>query len=441
MRPGDARGPEPPIHAVGDVETRFVPRSIDSDPRVSHPLPLGRRYDIGSERRQPPQGPLLLTGATGFLGMQLLARYLDRTDRRVYALVRARDELEAGRRLRATVAALVPDPAAYAHRIVAVPGDITLPGLGLAPERRDALAETVGEIVHAAASVAFELPLERSREINVEGTRRMLAFADACARRGALRRFSYVSTAYVAGTHRGAFGEDDLDLGQQFRNPYERSKFEAERLVRARADRLPIQIFRPSIVVGEQTTGWTPSFNVIYWPIRAFSRGTYAVLPAKRRAPVDVVPVDFVADAIFELSRHAWGAGETYHLAAGPGAATVGQLIDLSAARFNRRPPRTLSPGLYRRLVHPLLVRASRGGRRAALERSEPFFPYFALQVSYETTRTARRLGPFGLRPTPLPAYFDRLVDYALATRWGKRPRTRAQMLCGDSGAPQTRAA
>jgi thioester reductase-like protein len=400
-----------------------------------HELHGGKRDEIGGERGQTPPGPLLLTGGTGLLGMQLLARYLERTDRRVYALVRARDELEASRRLRATVAALVPNSADHVDRVTAVRGDITRPDLGLDRRRRDAVAENVGEIVHAAASVTFELPLERSREVNLEGTRRVLALAELCGRRGDLRRFSYVSTAYVAGTHCGVFAEDDLDLGQDFRNPYERSKFEAERLVRAHADRLPIQIFRPSIVVGEETTGWTPTFNVIYWPIRAFSRGTYAALPAKRDAPVDVVPVDFVADAIFELSRHAWGAGETYHLAAGDRAATVGQLIDLSAARFDRRPPKTLPPGLYRLLLHPLLLRLSHGRRRAALERSEAFFPYFAQEVAYDTSRARRRLGTVGLRPPPLSAYFGRLVDYALATRWGKRPRTRAEILATASPA------
>jgi thioester reductase-like protein len=390
---------------------------------------------------EAPSGPLLLTGATGFLGMQLLARYLERTERRIYALVRAGDDLEASRRLRETVAGLVPDPAAYGDRVTAVRGDITRPGLGLDPRRRDALAEAVTEIVHGAASVTFDLPLERSREINVEGTRRMLALARLCARRGGLRRFSYVSTAYVAGTHCGAFGEDELDLGQDFRNPYERSKFEAERLVRAHRDELPVQIFRPSIVVGEERTGWTPAFNVIYWPIRAFSRGAYLVLPAKRDAPVDVVPVNFVADAILELSRHPWGAGETYNLAAGPRASTVGELIDLSAARFQRRPPATLPPRLYRRALHPLLLRLSGGRRRAALQRSEPFFPYFAMEVSYETERAAQRLERAGLRPSPLAGYFDRLVDFAVACRWGKKPRTRAQMLRGDAGAPRTRAA
>ena len=388
-----------------------------------------------------PEQPLLLTGATGFLGMELLARYLKRTDRRVYALIRADGEVDAARRLRATAAAMLPDASAYDDRLVAVPGDITLPGLGLDPKRRDQLAENVGEVVHAAASVSFELPLDPSREINSEGTRRMIALAELCAQRGGLRRFSYVSTAYVSGTCSGEFGEDDLDVEQDFRNPYERSKFEAESLVRAHRDRLPMQIFRPSIIVGEEGTGWTPTFNVIYAPMRAFSRGAYVLLPARRGAPVDVVSIDFVADAIFELSRQPWGAGETYNLAAGPTASTVGELIDLSAAHFGRRPPAAIPPGLYRRLVHPLLVRTARGARRAALRRSEPFFPYFAMRVTYDTSTAARRLSSAGIRPRPLAEYFGRLVDYAKSTRWGKATRTRAEMIGDEPRSPSIRAA
>jgi long-chain acyl-CoA synthetase len=118
-----------------------------------------------------------------------------------------------------------------------------------------------------------------------------------------------ISTAYVAGEHTGQFNEDDLDVGQRFRNAYEQSKFEAESLVASRRARLPITVLRPSIVVGESDSGWTTSFNVVYWPLRAFSRGAYLALPARREAPVDVVPVDYVADAIFALSQAACAEG------------------------------------------------------------------------------------------------------------------------------------
>jgi long-chain acyl-CoA synthetase len=329
-------------------------------------------------------GPVLLTGATGFLGMELLARYLERGDRTVYALIRARDDAEASARLRAAAHEVVPGAERYDDRLVAIRGDVAAPGLGLNEAQRDALAERVTEIVHSAASVEFTLPLDEARRINVGGTRNMLDLALLAQRRGGLRRFSHVSTAYVAGTHRGVFAEDDLDLGQEHRNTYERTKWEAEKLVREHAGVLPLQVFRPSIVVGESETGWTPAFNVIYAPLKAFARGaTTPVMPARRASPVDVVPVDYVADAIHALAGGGVSSapGLTYSLAAGPQASSVGELIDLSAAAFERSRPLALQPWLYQRTVHRALLRRSSGPRRRWLEHGEVFYPYFALRA------------------------------------------------------------
>ena len=373
-------------------------------------------------------GAVLLTGATGFVGMEILARYLERTDRPIYALVRADDEDEATERVREQVASQYGREDAHPGQVVAVPADIEEPGLGLDDGAREALAERVTDVVHSAASVSFELPLEESREVNVEGTRRVLELADLCRRRrNGLNRFAYVSTAYVAGTHEGEFTEDDLEVGQSFRNAYERSKYEAERLVRGYRDRLPIQIFRPSIVVGERPSGWTASFNVLYSPLKAFARGTLPALPARPSAPVDVVPVDYVADAVFELSKWPVGEYETYHLVAGSEATTVGRLVDLSARHFRRRRPLLLPPGIYRRLIHPLLVRLGARGRREALRRMETFFPYFSMRVFYANRRARARLEPAGIRVTPVERYYDRLVGFAVRARFGRRALGRAQ--------------
>ena len=97
-------------------------------------------------------------------------------------------------------------------------------------------------------------------------------------------------------------------------------------------ERLPVTVLRPSIIVGERDSGWTTSFNVLYWPLRAFSRGTYIALPARGDAPVDVVPVDYVADAIFALSQAPEAEGATYHLTAGADASSVGELVELASA-------------------------------------------------------------------------------------------------------------
>ena len=372
---------------------------------------------------------VLLTGATGFVGMEVLARFLERTDRDLYVLVRGADDVEVARRVEGALSTLYGCEHSYIRRVGAVRGDITREGLGLPDRRRDELAERVGEIIHVAASVEFDLGLEQAREVNVEGTRRVLEFAELCQRRAGLRRLSYVSTAYVAGDHAGLFAEQDLDVGQRFRNAYEQSKFEAERLVAGRREQLPITVLRPSIIVGESDTGWTASFNVLYWPLRAFARGTYLALPARREAPVDVVPVDFVADAIFLLSQLKDAEGMTYHLSAGPATSSVGEVVELARRRFARPAPRLIAPWAYRRVLHPVLVHTSRDARRRrALERSRLYFPYFSVDVAYDNRRCRETLAPAGIHPKPLREYFDRLVEFALLAQWGRRQISRAEV-------------
>ena len=370
---------------------------------------------------------VLLTGATGFLGMELLARYLERTDRHVYALVRADDEREAAERMRGVIENLSGDRSSHRDRWSTIAGDVESDGLGIEPGRRRELARTIGDVVHSAASVSFSLPLEQARAINVEGTRRLLEFAELCREEGGLRSLAYVSTAYVAGDHAGTFGEDELDVGQGFRNSYERSKFEAERMVRGHADRLPVQIFRPSIIVGEAESGWTASFNVLYPPLRGFEAGAYPALPAQASTPVDVVPVDYVADGIFELTERSGKRGEVHHLVAGRRAATVGLLVDRAARYFRKPPPRLLPPLVYRLFLHPLLLVASRGRRRRALRRTEALFPYFRMRVRFDDRRARSRLEPLGIRVPRPESYFDRLLDFAVAARWGKRSLSRAE--------------
>ncbi len=373
-------------------------------------------------------GAIFLTGSSGFVGMELLARYLERTNRTVYALIRASDDEEAGRRVHQAARTVVSDADAYADRLVAVRGDVTQPDLGLHARTREQLAEEVTDVVHSAASVAFNLPIDQAREINLHGTRRVLDLAELCAQCGhGLRRLAHVSTAYVAGSHRGRFHEHDLDRRQRFNNSYEFSKWEAEKLVRSRSERIPTTVFRPSIVVGEHDSGWTPAFNVVYGPLRAYSRGSLTLVPGRRSAPADVVPVDYVADAIFELSSRPEAEGQTYTLAAGPEARTVGDLIRMSANAFGRRRALALHPGVYSSAVHPWLLRRGSKSRRKALKRAEVYFPYFDVGARFDTTAATKALAPAGIRVPPLETYFDSLVRFARAADWGKRPITRVE--------------
>jgi long-chain acyl-CoA synthetase len=334
---------------------------------------------------------ILLTGATGFLGMEVLARLLERTDREVLCLVRAADETGAQERLDAVLASLYHDPSPYRGRVRALPGDLTA---GVAAPQ-----EEIDVVCHCAASITFDLPLEEAREVNVEGTRAMLDLA----RTVGARRFVHVSTAYVAGTHSGLFTEDML--GSEFRNTYEQTKCEAEQVVRE-VSGMEVAIARPSIVMGESDTGWTPAFNVLYWPLRAFARGLFEQVPAKPDGRVDVVPVDYVADGIARLIES--DVTGTFNLVSGTDANTVEELSELACTHFDRpRPP---------------YVKTGEFGGTTADEHGAVFLPYFDMEVVFDDTRTRELLG---LQPPKLRAYFDTLMDYADLAKWGKRGMTR----------------
>ena len=353
----------------------------------------------------------LLTGATGFLGMEVLVRLLG-DERPLLALVRGHDGEDADARLAETLDRLGV-PAGRRAGVRAVGGDLTAPGLGLDPDVREALVEEIDEVVHCAASVSFDLPLERAREINVAGARRVARLAADAADRGGLRRLVHVSTAYVAGRHPGRFAEDDLDVGQDFRNTYEQTKAEAEASVREEAAGLPLVVVRPSIVVGESDSGWTPAFNVLYWPLRAFSRGLIEELPARADGRVDVVPVDYVADAIVHLLRDRPDVVGTVHVTASDSAVTVDELVDLACTALDRDRPR-LAPLTGSEL-------ADRSPQAAQ------YLPYFDIDVAFDDARAQKVLHAAGIAPPPLAGYFDRLVAFAQDARWGKRDVTRAQ--------------
>jgi nucleoside-diphosphate-sugar epimerase len=330
---------------------------------------------------------ILLTGATGFLGMEVLVRLLERSDHEVLCLVRADDRESAEARLDDVLTKLYADPSPYRARVHALPGDLTT-GVAAPPEQE------IDVVCHCAASISFDLPLDEARAINVEGTRGVLEMARAAG----ARRFVHVSTAYVSGTHTGEFTEDML--GTEFRNTYEQTKAEAERIVAA-TEGMEVAIARPSIVVGESGTGWTPAFNVLYWPLRAFARGLFDTIPARPESRVDVVPVDYVADGITALiDAEATG---TFNLVAAEEAATVDELARMACAHFGRECPPYVQTG------------ASSGA--AVDEHGAVYVPYFDMEVMFDDARTRDVLG---IRAPRLSEYFDTLLDYAHAARWGK---------------------
>jgi thioester reductase-like protein len=351
-------------------------------------------------------GAILLTGATGFLGMDTLARVIDGGHEQIVVLVRADDRGGAQRRLAEVLARLYEDPTPAAARVQAVRGNLLEPGLGISPEDRRRLVGGVDRIIHCAASISFDSPLEQARAINVDGVARMLELAREIVAAGRLRRLVHVSTSYVSGRHCGSFHEQDLDVGQEFRNTYEHSKHEAEHLIREAGD-LPMVVARPSIVVGDRASGWTPAFNVIYWPIRAAERGLLREVPARPDSIVDFVPVDYVTDCLLALLDAPEARG-TYHLVAGEHALSAGELAGLHSSLLGRAPVRLVS-----------------GAARGLPQGAEAYVPYFDVRCAFDDARMRPILQRCGIEK-PRPAdYLERLIAYAHRTRWGKRPVSR----------------
>jgi thioester reductase-like protein len=365
----------------------------------------------------------LITGATGFVGRELARRLLERhPTRELCALIRGRDEQELQRRRAQIVAGL---PAAAASRLRAVQGDLVSPGLGLSPADAGELRERVDRVVHVAATVRFDHPLEEARRINVGGTAQVLALCREIRARGRSGRLDYVGTAFVAGSRSGLAREDDLDVGQGFRNTYERSKLEAEQLCREAGKELPVAIHRPAIVVGDSRSGATTSFNTIYWPMKllvALAARSGSLLPRLLPIPlrpdctIDIVPVDWVAEAMCVLYASERAEGRCHQLAAGPRAPTIRDLVELGCQHLGVPALRFAEPdGLGARLG----ARLSPLGRRAAPR----FFHNAGLILAY--TRENPRFDvsntlAAGLEAPDFRDFFRRILDFAIGAKFGR---------------------
>jgi thioester reductase-like protein len=271
---------------------------------------------------------VFLTGFPGFLGSQLVERLLRRysDDVRINCLIQARYRDLAERR----VTALESQEPAWTGRVCLVEGDITVSDLGLGPDY-DRLAPDTFEIFHLAAVYDLAVSRELGMRINVDGTRNMLAFAKRCGDR--LRRFQYVSTCYVSGRYKGNFTEHDLDNGRDFNNYYEETKYLAEVDVQEQMRQgMPVTIYRPAIVVGDSITGATQKYDgpyyLIQWMLRYPKLALIPVIGDTAWHEVNLVPRDFVIDALDYLGSREDSGGKVYQLT-DPYPLTVDLIIHL----------------------------------------------------------------------------------------------------------------
>jgi long-chain acyl-CoA synthetase len=326
-------------------------------------------------------GVILLTGGTGFLGTEVAARLLARADLEIISLVPASADAAA---VAACSRAWWHRPqlrSALGSRIRAVVGDVTRPRLGLDPRTDADLCYRVTHIVHAAADLRVDTSVEELRRTNVDGVAHVLEFARSV--RG-LSRLVHVSTAYVAGGRTGTVGEDDLTDAFGFESPYEQTKYEGERLVRTASSELPVSIVRPAMIVGDSRTGDVKTFNTFYTPLRMLLSGQLRIVPASRRLRVNIVPVDYVADAIVRLAFEPAAEGLTFHLTTPTGQLPTAEEVVAVARRWTRD---RLGIRLPRPLFVPIGVGAAgRSGRLLA--------PYFRERRRFRRDHTDALLGP-----------------------------------------------
>lgn len=291
---------------------------------------------------------LLLTGPTGLLGSYLV-RDLLLDGRPLAVLARGDRKRSAAERIEAIVRHWERVLGRPVARPTVLDGDLTRARCGLEEAALEWLGAHCGEVLHNAASLTFR-GSDRASEpwrTNVGGTRHVL---EVCREAG-IRHFHHVSTAYVCGLREGTVGEDDLDVGQAFGNDYERSKLEAERLVRG-ADHLEsATVFRPSIIVGDSRTGFTSTYHGLFAVLRLGHTLLTRVLIGSTSGPAllgllgvdprdgkNFVPVDWVAAVIAHVVQQPGGRGRTYHLTHPRPVAmdTIGRLVQEAVETYSR---------------------------------------------------------------------------------------------------------
>lgn len=253
---------------------------------------------------------IFITGATGLLGSYLL-KILLQNGHKVYALARGQNVQEASERVIKKVKFW--DEKVSAKNLSVLVGDIIKENLGLDSKTLYKLKSEVDEIFHCAAVTNLNWPLDEIRKINTEGTRNILYFAEECTKTGRFIKTNHISTAYIYGSFKGVFTENDLEVGQKFNTTYEQTKFEAEKLVGAyRKKGLWIDIFRPPIIIGHSKTGKILKFKNIYQLIYLCRLGIFDYLPVINLS-ARIVPVDSTSEAIYVISLNTKEKNKNYH--------------------------------------------------------------------------------------------------------------------------------
>src|ERR1700721_2223875 len=358
---------------------------------------------------------IFLTGSTGYIGSHVAANLL-RDGAALNVLVRARDVSEAERRLWQALQLHMDFPQFYEllqTRVRVFRGDLTEPGFGLDRDEYDRLVHTTDSVIHCAAS------LNRKSEksclnVNLRGTLEVLTLARHAEHYHGLRRFSEVSTVAVAGKphNEGVTEDNSIEWDRSDYDPYARTKKFCEHMTRVLLPDTPKTVFRPSIVLGDSRHAETTQFDMVKSFV--FLAGL-SVLPFRANDQIDIVNVDFVADAIATLHQKDQPEYDTYHLSSGTSSQTFRELTNaLASAQQKRKPifiPFTEKP--FAGSVNFLSNRKGPLGHGAAL--LKVFMPYLVWNTVFDNPRVTSELGR---RPVPFSQYSYPLLKFSRETNF-----------------------
>jgi len=354
---------------------------------------------------------IFLTGSTGYIGAHVAANLLRDHGASLNVLVRARDGGEAQGRLWQALQLHLEFPQFYEFlqtRVRVFRGDLTEPGFGLSRDEYDRLVHTTDSVIHCAAS------LNRKSEktclnVNLRGTLEVLTLARSAEHYHGLRRFSQVSTVAVAGKrHNEVVSEDrSIDWERSDYDPYARTKKFCEHMMRVLLPETPKTVFRPSIVLGDSRYAETTQFDMV--KAFVFLAGL-PVLPFRPKDKLDIVNVDFVAEAVATLHQKERPEHDTYHLSSGVGSQTFREITTALAAAQQKRAP-VFVPVVERPFAGSVNFLANRSGaigKGASL--MKVFMPYLVWNTVFDNKRVTKELGK---KPAAFSEYCYPLLKFS----------------------------
>lgn len=348
----------------------------------------------------------LVTGYPGFISRRLVKKLLTADDElKVSVLVEGSRESDAKAELD-RLSEQITNDLNLAERTQVFVGDVTSMDVGLSGPEFRTLTTEVTEVYHLAAAHSLSVERRIADQINVQGTANVLALARAMQN---LERFVHFSSAYVSGNRQGVIMEDELEEGQEFRSPYEATKYQAEVLVRRAEGRIPITIVRPSGVLGDSKTGASERVDSVYAMLALMVASPVAIplpLPGPGHAPLNLVPVDFVVDAVHVLVNRPETIGKTFHVV-DPNPLSARRAYEAIAKRTGKTPPKVkVPPNLTKALL-----------RIPALERFAPVshqaLDYLNHMAFYNSRNLSDALHGTGLSCPPFESYVEQLMSYA----------------------------